>query len=186
MAWHALSEKEVFTKLHSSEKGLSNEEAELRLQQYGRNEITRKKKISAWKILLEQFNDFLIWILLVAAVVSGFVGEVADVVLISIILIANGILGFVQEYRAEEAIEALRKMASLKAIVFRDGKKQDIDATTGSTSGMEQLFILHNISPWTLHVNNVMNGALRYPCGIHNLAHLETSVMQCFGPGCIG
>lgn len=129
MAWHALSEKEVLQKLDSSKEGLHSQEAEKRLEQYGKNEITRKKKISALKIFIDQFKDFLIWILFAAAVVSGLLGEMADVVLISIILIANAILGFVQEYKAESSIEALRKMASLKAIVMRDGREQDIDAT---------------------------------------------------------
>ena len=129
MVWHAISEKEVFHRLDATPDGLRTDEAERLLEKYGNNEITRKKKISALKIFLNQFKDFLIWILIAAAIVSGLVGEIADVVLIGIILIANAILGFVQEYRAEESIEALRKMVSLKAIALRDGKKTDIDAT---------------------------------------------------------
>jgi len=128
MVWHALLEKEVIRKLDSSKTGLRSDEVEKRLAEYGKNEITRKKKISALQIFIDQFKDFLIWILIAAAIVSGLLGEMADVVLIGIILLANAILGFVQEYRAEESIEALKKMASLKAVVMRDGREQEIDA----------------------------------------------------------
>jgi len=80
-------------------------------------------------IFINQFKDFLIWILIGAAIVSLVVGEYGDSAVIGIILVLNAVFGFVQEYKAEKAIEALKKMASLKAVVIRDGVKQHIDAS---------------------------------------------------------
>ncbi|MBN2423376.1 calcium-translocating P-type ATPase, SERCA-type [Candidatus Woesearchaeota archaeon] len=120
---------EVYKALDSSEKGLTSSEAQKRLEQYGFNILKEKDKISPIKIFFSQFIDPVIWVLLGALVVSGLVGETKDVYLIGIILIINAILGFIQEYRAEKAIEALKKMASLKAVVLRDGKETEIDAS---------------------------------------------------------
>ncbi|MCX8147250.1 MAG: HAD-IC family P-type ATPase, partial [Candidatus Woesearchaeota archaeon] len=118
----------VLKELGTSEKGLSNEEAKLRLQKYGSNIIKETKKISPIKIFLNQFNSPVVWILMVAIAISAFLKEVVDSVVIGIILILNAVVGFIQEYRAEKAIEALKKMVSLKAIVIRDGKEMEIDA----------------------------------------------------------
>ncbi len=126
--YHAQEVASVLANLSTSEKGLSTDEANKRLQQYGPNELKEKQKISALKIFLGQFNSPVVWILLGAMFISAIIGEVADFIVIAIILIANAIIGFVQEYKAEKAIEALKKMASLKAIVIRDGKEQEIDA----------------------------------------------------------
>jgi len=121
--------KEVFSGLKSDEHGLSTEQAKRRLKEYGKNEITEGKKITPFQILIAQFKDVLIWILIFAAVVSGVLGEYVDSIVIGIILVLNAILGFVQEYKAEKAIEALRKIASLKAKVMRDGEEVHIDAS---------------------------------------------------------
>ncbi|MBI4149987.1 calcium-transporting P-type ATPase, PMR1-type [Candidatus Woesearchaeota archaeon] len=112
----------------SPEKGLTKEEAARRLQQQGYNEIEEKEKISAFKIFLSQFVNPVVWILLGAIIISVIIHENIDAMVIAIILIMNAILGFAQEYRAEKAIEALKKMASLKAKVIRDGTEQEIDA----------------------------------------------------------
>jgi len=129
MDYYSLHIKKVYSELHTSVTGLSTTEAAQRLEKYGKNELKKAKEISALKILLSQFNDFLIWILIGAAIVSLVVGEIADSVVIGIILVLNALFGFVQEYRAEKSIEALKKMSSLKAVVIRDGVKQHIDAT---------------------------------------------------------
>ncbi|MFH1668681.1 MAG: calcium-translocating P-type ATPase, SERCA-type [Candidatus Woesearchaeota archaeon] len=120
--------KELFINLDSSEKGLSSSEAARRIQKYGSNEIVKAKGDSWFKMLLGQFNSPVIWILLAAVVVSIFIGETVDALVIAVILVLNSVLGFVQEFKAEKAIEALKKMASLKAVVIRDGKQQKIDA----------------------------------------------------------
>jgi len=118
----------IFSELSTSKTGLSAGEAAKRLEKYGKNEIKRKKQISKLKIFLEQFNDFTIWILLAATLVSALLSEFIDAVAIGIILILNAVLGFVQEYKAERAIEALQKLVSQKAVIIRDGKELEIDA----------------------------------------------------------
>ena len=118
----------VFSELGSSQKGISNEEAARRLEKYGRNLIERKAKVSKLAIFLGQFNDFIIWILLLATFVSAALGEFVDAVAIAAILLLNAVLGFVQEFKAERAIEALIKMASQKAVVIRGGEQKEIDA----------------------------------------------------------
>jgi Ca2+-transporting ATPase len=121
MNYHHLSIHESFELTGSSKKGLSVAEAETKLQEYGPNILQETKKKSAWLILLNQFKDFMVLILLVAAVISGVVGDLTDTIIIIIIVILNAIIGFSQEYRAEEAMQLLKKMAALQAKVLRDG-----------------------------------------------------------------
>ncbi|MFH1182387.1 MAG: calcium-transporting P-type ATPase, PMR1-type, partial [Candidatus Woesearchaeota archaeon] len=119
---------EVFSALGTSEKGLSEKEAAKLLAAYGPNELKEGKKISAFKVFLSQFTDFIVWILIAAVAISMFLGEWIESIVILIILIINAVIGFLQEYRAEKAIEALKKLAGLKADVLRDGQKKTIDA----------------------------------------------------------
>ncbi|PIN85902.1 ATPase [Candidatus Woesearchaeota archaeon CG10_big_fil_rev_8_21_14_0_10_44_13] len=128
MEYYKAPVKDVFSELKTSGWGLSDQEADSRLQGYGYNEIKEKDKTSAFRIFLSQFSSPLMWILILAAIISFVVGEKVDSVVILVILIFNAAVGFVQEYKAEEAIKALKRMASLKAIVVRDGKEREIDA----------------------------------------------------------
>lgn len=121
MNYHHQSIRESFELTGSSKKGLSSAEAENRLQQYGSNTLLETKRKSPWLILFNQFKDFMVLILMAAAVISGIVGDLTDTVIIVIIVILNAIIGFSQEYRAEEAMHLLKKMAALQAIVLRDG-----------------------------------------------------------------
>lgn len=120
--------KEVYSDLETSEKGLSSDEANERINKYGLNELTEKKKISPWKIFFSQFGSPIVWILILAVIISIVAGEYVDALIIFIILKVNAILGFVQEYKAEKAIDALKKIASLKAVVIRNGIETTIDA----------------------------------------------------------
>jgi Ca2+-transporting ATPase len=127
-SWHNLETPEVLASLNSERDGLSQEEAQRRLTQFGPNELTGRERISPWAIFFEQFKNFLIIILLVAVALSAIMGEVADaIVIFAIVLFAAG-LGFIQEYRAERAMEALKRMASPTASVLRDGKEVEIPA----------------------------------------------------------
>ncbi len=131
--WHNLAASEAIESLNSSIQGLSREEAELRLAQYGPNELVEKKKTSPWILFLEQFKNFLIIILLVAAVVSGVLaimgeGDIWDPILIVIIVFFAAGLGFVQEYRSEKALEALKQMTASTATVIRDGNEEEVIA----------------------------------------------------------
>ncbi len=119
---------DIFKELHTGKDGLAEKEAGQRLQQYGCNEIREEKKISPIKILLQQFNSAVVYILIAALVISVFIGEQIDAVVIGIILILNALFGFYQEYKAEKSIEALKKLASLKAKVIRDGREIEVDS----------------------------------------------------------
>lgn len=119
--WHTLSQDEVFSKLNASEGGLTSAEAASRLKQHGRNELIEKKKKSPLLMFLSQFSDFMILVLIAAAIISGFLGDMVDTIIILIIVVLNAVVGFVQEYRAEQAMEALKKMAALHCVALRDG-----------------------------------------------------------------
>ncbi|QJW45959.1 calcium-translocating P-type ATPase, SERCA-type [bacterium BFN5] len=108
--------------------GLSTSEVKKRLNKFGFNEIVEKEKISWWKRLLAQFQDFMVLILLGATLISAFLGEYVDAITILAIVIINAILGFVQEFRAEKSMEALKKLAAPTAHVIRNGNPQQIPA----------------------------------------------------------
>lgn len=118
--WHSLTLDGAFAQLHSRPGGLTDAEVENRLQQYGLNELQAACRMSAWQILLEQFKNVLIIILLGATVISLFLGHGIESIVIAVIVLFAVLLGFVQEYRAERAIDALRKMAAPTATVLRD------------------------------------------------------------------
>jgi Ca2+-transporting ATPase len=112
----------------SPSSGLSNEEAARRLAAHGPNELEAADVIAPWQILLAQFRNVLILILLVAVGLSAVLGHATEAAVISVIVVFAAVLGFVQEYRAERAIEALRQMAAPNATVVRDGKEDDVPA----------------------------------------------------------
>jgi len=122
--------KDIAKRLNTDvEKGLSSDEAKARLRQYGPNALEEKVKIEPIKIFLRQFKSFLVLILVAAAGVSAALGELLDASAIAVIVIINAVFGFVQEYRAEKAIEALRKMIVPQAVVIRDGRQTKIPAS---------------------------------------------------------
>src|SRR3989344_642900 len=121
--------RETIEELKTSENGLSESEAQARLQRYGYNAIEETQRISPFRIFISQFASPLIWVLIAATAISLALGEKTDAIVIGVILVLNAIIGFVQEYKAEKAIEALKRMASLKTIVIRDGKEKEIDSS---------------------------------------------------------
>ncbi|CAM2803739.1 calcium-translocating P-type ATPase, SERCA-type [Hathewaya histolytica] len=120
--------KESLYENKKEELGLTEGEAKKRLQKYGLNIIENKRSVSAVKIFLSQFNDFIIWVLILATIISGVMGDKADAITIIIIVIMNAILGFIQEYKTEKSLEALKALASPTAKVMRDGKIKVINA----------------------------------------------------------
>jgi Ca2+-transporting ATPase len=108
--------------------GLSEREAKRKLEEHGPNTLKGKKKVSVFKILLDQFSDFMVLILLASTAVSAFMGEMTEAITIIAIVILNAILGFVQEYRTEKTLEALKGLAAPTAKVLRDGKLYSIPA----------------------------------------------------------
>jgi Ca2+-transporting ATPase len=129
MNHHFLPISENFQLLNTSKQGLHHSEAEERLNQYGKNELTEKKKTSALVLFLHQFKDVMIVILLLAAVISFLISDIKDAVVILIIVLLNAVIGFVQEYRAEKAMAALRKMTAFNATVRRSGNIMQIPAS---------------------------------------------------------
>lgn len=126
--WHAVPATDAFDLLRSTPDGLTAGEARRRLERYGPNELQEARRISPWQILLEQFKNVLIIILLVATVISFFLGHGLESIVIAIIVLFAVLLGFVQEYRAERAIEALRQMTAPTATVVRDGEEVRLPA----------------------------------------------------------
>ena len=122
MQWHQKSPEEVLKELKTGKKGLSKQEAEQRLKQYGMNAIQEAKKESVLRLFLNQFANFLVIILIIAAAVSAALGELLDAAAILLIVIVNAIFGFVQERKAEKALEALKKISAPKTHVLRDGR----------------------------------------------------------------
>ena len=141
MKYYQKTKKEVLNLLDSSEKGLSQIEAEQRTKEYGLNELKETKKINPFKIFLTQFESFIVYILIIAVIVSILLGyheystkggslllHMAEAIAIFSILIINAIIGFVQEYKAEKSIDALKKLATPKAKVIRNQKTIEIDS----------------------------------------------------------
>ena len=127
MTWHDRSGDVVLEEVDSDADGLATDEAERRLETVGANEITSEEGRGAVEVFVSQFTSGLVLVLVGAAILSLAVGHVVDAVLITIILIANGGFGFVQEYRAERSLESLRKLAAQRVMVYRDGARQEID-----------------------------------------------------------
>jgi Ca2+-transporting ATPase len=126
---HRRSTEEVFDDLETDAEGLSSDEARRRLDARGPNEFARGTTRSPLRIFVAQFDSALIWVLVVAAVLSVWAGHTVDAVLIVVIVVANGAFGFVQDYRAEQSLDALRELTVPTATVRRDGEPTAVDAT---------------------------------------------------------
>ncbi len=126
--WYALPPEEVLRHLQVSETGLTTEEARRRLETYGPNQLREAPRPTIWQMLWEQFNNFIVMLLIVASLISALLGEWIDAGAIIAIVLLNAILGIVQERRAEEALAALKQLAAPEAHVLRDGKRQTVPA----------------------------------------------------------
>ena len=126
--WHTLEVDAVLVHLDTTAEGLSTEKAKDRLAQYGPNELQAAHRVSPWTVFSQQFKNVMIVILLVAALLSAFLGHAVEAVAIAVIVLFAALLGFYQEYRAERAIEALREMAAPEAAVLRGGSEITVPA----------------------------------------------------------
>src|SRR5688572_15539493 len=129
ISWHILSGEEALKKTGSAREGLDDAAARQRLAKYGKNELQAKKKINPLFIFLRQFLDVMILVLAVAALLAAFIGDVTDTVIIVVLIVLNAIIGFIQEYRAEKAMEALQKMAAPVSHVMRNRKLVELPAS---------------------------------------------------------
>jgi magnesium-transporting ATPase (P-type) len=128
MSWYQLEVKEVLRKLKTSEEGLNDEEVAKRLSEYGPNVFAKEEKISKLKILLHQFTSPLIYILIIAGIVTMLLQEYVDTGVIMAVVILNAVIGYVQEFKAEESMRALKKMVLPKARVIREGREREIES----------------------------------------------------------
>lgn len=129
MKWENLGAEDALKNLKSdANKGLTTEEAGKRSIKYGKNELIEEKKAGPISLFLNQFVNILIIILILAAIAAYFVGDVVDSIVILIVVVINAVVGFIQEYRAGQAMEKLKALISNEAVVLRDGKKQKIPA----------------------------------------------------------
>jgi len=128
MSFHSKTKEEIFKELNTSNKGLSKEQAEKRLKKYGRNQLKKVYTLEPLKILLSQFKSFLIYILIVAAVISFLIGHLTDATVILAIVVINASIGFFQQYKAEKAIMSLRKLLVPTSKVIRNGKQMKISS----------------------------------------------------------
>jgi P-type Ca2+ transporter type 2C len=127
--WHNQPSEVVMKHLGSNPAGLSSEEAAKRLLADGPNELPEGRRISPFQILLSQFKSLIVWILIVAGIISGVLGEAIDAIAILAIVVLNAIIGFYQEYHAEKSIAALRQMTAPQAKVRRAGQIASIPAS---------------------------------------------------------
>jgi len=128
-SWHALPREEVLSKLETAEQGLSADQVTDRLARYGKNELKEKPRPTFFQLVLEQLNDFIVILLIVASVISAFLGDYVEAGAIMLIVVLNAILGVIQESRAEEALAALKKMAAPEAQVLRNGHRLSVPAS---------------------------------------------------------
>ena len=129
MKWQNKSLDDTLKLLKSNYNGLSGEEVQKRLINYGKNELVEEKKPGAVTKFLSQFKDFLIILLIVAAVAAALVGDRTDAVVILLVVILNAVVGFIQENRAENAMEQLKSMTSVETVVIRDGESTKVAAS---------------------------------------------------------
>ncbi|MCA1759810.1 MAG: HAD-IC family P-type ATPase, partial [Bacteroidales bacterium] len=125
-AWHAKPYEEVITSVGSSEKGLTSEEAKKRFQQYGPNQIKRKRKDGPLTVLWRQINNPLIWVLIGSSTLAVLLGKITDGLVVLAVVVINTIIGFIQEFKAGKAIEALSEMIPENTTVYRDDRKVSI------------------------------------------------------------
>lgn len=125
--WYKKSKNEILKELDVDKKnGLSSNEALRRLEKYGKNKLETKKKKTLFKQFLSQLKDVMIYILIIAAIISAFLGEISDALIILLVIIINAVIGVIQESKAEKALDALKELSTPKALVKRDGSLKEI------------------------------------------------------------
>jgi len=127
-SWHALDAGDIAERLHTGPHGLTDEEAARRLARYGPNRLSAPPRKPAWLRFARQFHNVLIYVMLAAAAITILLGHLIDTAVLLFAVVVNACIGFIQEGKAEQAIEAIRNMLSPRAAVLRDGERVDIDA----------------------------------------------------------
>ena len=126
--WHSLSSTQVLKKLNATKKGLSTKEVEKRLGKLGSNELAKAEKFSLWRLFIGQFKSALVYVLLVAGIISIFFGETIDVYVILAAVMLNVVVGFIQEYKANQSLEKLNEVVRKESLVIRDNNEQRVES----------------------------------------------------------
>ena len=126
--YYNYEKEKILNEFETQKNGISSKEAVKRLEKYGKNEIQEGEKKSVLKIFLEQYTDFLVIILIAAAVISAFLGDIESSAVIFVVITMNAILGTVQQIKADKSLESLKALSSPIAKVIRDGEKISIDS----------------------------------------------------------
>jgi len=124
--WHCLNLKEILSKLNTDQLGLDLKQAQQRLKKYGANVLPQPKRLSGWKLFLEQFHNPLVYVLLIIIIVSFWLGHLVDGFFILLVVLVNSVVGYVQESKADKALEKLGQAIKLKARVIRSGREHEI------------------------------------------------------------
>ncbi len=156
MNWHLLSSEETSRLLDTGLQGISLSAVRKRTEEYGKNEVEEAKRKTPLKILLQQLTDFMVIVLIIASVISGFIGDITDTIIILAIVVLNTAVGFIQEYRAEKAIEALKKMSATLARVLREGKMYEIESSE-IVPGDLVLLEAGNVIPADIRLSDAVN-----------------------------
>ena len=127
-AWHALKAEEVLQNLKVQEHGLTTEEAARRQATYGLNQLQEAPRPGFLSVVWDQINSFVVWLLIIASIISALLGDTIEAAAIMAIVVLNAVLGIIQERRAEEALAALKKLAAPEAQVLRDGHRVNVPA----------------------------------------------------------
>ena len=122
-----LTIEEVLKRFDARQDGLSVEQAQKKLKEFGENKLAKKQNWKWLKLILAQFNDALVWILLIAAGLALAFGEFRDATIIGIIITLNATVGFFQEFKADRVLESIKNLTASYALVFRDGEKKQLD-----------------------------------------------------------
>jgi len=125
--WHSIDADDAIERLNSDRNGLNRDERQERLRQYGENKLEEKEKTGILSLIFKQFRDFLVYVLLVAAVISYFAGHSIDFWVIIGVILVNATIGFFQEYKAEKSIESLKKLLSHEAVIMEAGERSIVD-----------------------------------------------------------
>ena len=124
--WYQLTESEALDKLGVTSEGLSSQQADSLLEKHGKNVLEESKKKSVFQVFLSQFCDLMVIILIIAAIISMFSGNVESTIVIFLVLLMNAVLGTIQYRKAEKSLDSLKDLAAPAARVIRDGKRQEI------------------------------------------------------------
>ncbi|MGB7995619.1 MAG: cation-transporting P-type ATPase, partial [Photobacterium halotolerans] len=125
--WHEMASSDAIAAMNTHKNGLSSEEAAKRLSSYGPNRLPEPPKPHSLLRFLQQFHNILIYVLLGSAVMTAMLGHVADTLVILAVVIVNAVIGFIQEGKAEQAMDAIRHMLALKASVLREGMRHTVE-----------------------------------------------------------